>query len=297
MAASGEGAFSMSSRTATALGTGAILLWATLASLTVLRGRLPPFQTTAIAFAIGGVRDRAGGRWRAAGPALMRPTPASLALGIYGLFGYHALYFAALKLAPPAEAHLLSSLWALFTVLFSGLLPGHRLRINHVLGALLGLAAAALLVWSTSSARTSGATSSRLGFAFALGCALVWSSYSVASRLLADVPSESLAVSCLATAVLAFVCSVLFETMDGAGRARRPGSPCGPRPGPVGAAFLLWDIGMKQGDTSAARRAVLRLALISTGLLVVLGLAEPPGAGVACLMMVAAAVMAAASAI
>jgi uncharacterized protein YbcI len=29
-----------------------------------------------------------------------------MALGIGGLFGYHALYFAALKLAPPAEASL-----------------------------------------------------------------------------------------------------------------------------------------------------------------------------------------------
>ena len=58
----------MSSRTATALGMGAILLWATLASLTVLSGRLPPFQTTAIAFTIGGVGHRACCRRRAAEP-------------------------------------------------------------------------------------------------------------------------------------------------------------------------------------------------------------------------------------
>ena len=42
----------MSSAVATALGTGAILLWATLASLTALRGPIPPFQTTAIVFLI-----------------------------------------------------------------------------------------------------------------------------------------------------------------------------------------------------------------------------------------------------
>src|SRR5262245_2395890 len=113
----------MPPNTATALGMGAVLLWATLASLTALKGPVPPFATTAIVFAIGGalmvlvaiLRGRA---------ALIRPTSASLALGIYGLFGYHALYFAALSLAPPAEASLITSLWALLTVLFSGLLPG-----------------------------------------------------------------------------------------------------------------------------------------------------------------------------
>ena len=281
----------MSSKSATTLGMGAILLWATLASLTVLSGRLPPFQTTAMAFAIGGsvIAAAAAARGRA---AYMKPTPASLALGIYGLFGYHALYFAALKLAPPAEAHLLNSLWALFIVLFAALLPGHKLQMNHVLGALLGLAAAVILVWSRIGADGTD-TASRLGFVFALGCALVWSSYSVASRLLADVPSESLAVSCVATAVLAVVCSLVFETWT---------APSGPTAwlalaalgaGPVGAAFLLWDIGMKQGDTSLLGVLAYASPVISTGLLVLLGLAEPTWVlGVACALMVAAAVVA-----
>lgn len=281
----------MRSGRATALGLGAILLWATLASLTVLSGGLPPFQTTAIAFATGGsviaLAAILRGRMRD-----MLPTPASLALGVYGLFGYHALYFAALRLAPPAEAHLLNSLWALFIVLFAALLPGNKLRINHVIGALLGLTAAALLVWSKgASAATS--TSTTLGFGLAIGCALVWSTYSVASRLLAEVPSESLAVSCLVTAALAFVCSSLFETWA---------HPAGPGAwtalvvlgaGPVGAAFLLWDIGMKQGDASLLGVLAYASPVISTGLLVLLGLAEPTWAlGAACALMVGAAVIA-----
>ncbi len=281
----------MSSKKATALGMGAILLWATLASLTVLSGRLPPFQTTAIAFTIGGsvIALSAAARGRT---AFMKPTLASLALGVYGLFGYHALYFAALKLAPPAEAHLLNSLWALFIVLFAALLPGHKLQINHVLGALLGLAAAALLVWSRIGA-DEAATSSRLGFAFALSCALVWSSYSVASRLLAGVPSESLAVSCLATAVLAVVCSLAFETWTAPADASAWLALAALGVGPVGAAFLLWDIGMKQGDTSLLGVLAYASPVISTGLLVLLGLAEPTWTLVAaCGLMVTGAVVA-----
>jgi drug/metabolite transporter (DMT)-like permease len=277
---------------ATVLGMGAILLWATLATLTTLKGPIPPFQTTAIVFAIGAVvsvlvallRGRVHG---------IRPTAASLALGIYGLFGYHALYFAALKLAPPAEAHLISSLWALLTVLLSGLLPGAGLRVRHVLAAFLGLAAAAILVWDQLDL-VQGTDAKRMGFALALGCALVWSTYSVASRLLAGVPSESIAVSCLATAALAFVCSFLFEQWTMPADRIAWLALLGLGLGPVGAAFLLWGIGMKGGSVPLLGVLSYTSPIISTGLLMALGLAAPTWAlALACVLMVVAAVVAA----
>ena len=44
-------------------------------------------------------------------------------VGIGGLFGYHALYFAALRRAPPADASLIAYLWPLLIVLFSASCP------------------------------------------------------------------------------------------------------------------------------------------------------------------------------
>ena len=89
-------------------------------------------------------------------------------------------------------------------------------------------------------------------------------------------PSESIAVSCLATAALALrFAALLFETWTpppsaiGLARARRPGV------GPVGAAFLLWDIGMKQGNVPLLGVLSYASPIISTALLVALGLAEP----------------------
>jgi drug/metabolite transporter (DMT)-like permease len=276
---------------ATVLGMGAILLWATLATLTTLKGPIPPFQTTAIVFAVGAAVSVLVALLRGRVHCI-RPTAASLALGIYGLFGYHALYFAALKLAPPAEAHLISSLWALLTVLLSGLLPGAGLRLRHVLAAFLGLAAAAILVWDQLDL-VQGADAKRLGFALALGCALVWSTYSVASRLLADVPSESIAVSCLATAALAFVCSFLFEQWTMPADRTAWLALLGLGLGPVGAAFLLWDIGMKGGSVPLLGVLSYASPIISTGLLMILGLAVPTWAlAVACTLMVAAAILA-----
>ncbi len=281
----------MSPGLATILGAGAILLWATLATLTVLTGVIPPLQTTAITFAIGGsvvaLAALARGRGR-----LMRPTRASLALGVYGLFGYHTLYFAALRLAPPAEAQLICSLWALFIVLFSGLLPGNRLRGDHVLGALLGLLAASLLVWPKLGAGTTDARA-MIGFSLAFGCALVWSSYSVASRLLAAVPSESIAVSCLATSALAFLCSRLFEQWIWPDGVTAWLALAGLGLGPVGAAFLLWDIGMKNGDVSLLGVLSYASPIVSTVLLVALGLAAPTWAlAAACGLMVLGAIIA-----
>ena len=43
----------MDARAATAIGFGAILLWASLAVLTTMAGPVPPFQMTAMAFALG----------------------------------------------------------------------------------------------------------------------------------------------------------------------------------------------------------------------------------------------------
>ncbi len=114
-----------------------------------------------------------------------------------------------------------------------------------------------------------------LGFALAFGCALVWSSYSVMSRLVAAVPSESLALPCFITAVLAFGCSRMFEDWT---------TPQGAMPwivlvllglGPVGAAFLIWDIGMKRGNVAYLGVLGYASPVISTGLLILLGLASP----------------------
>lgn len=269
--ASGAG---ISTTTATLLGFGAVLLWSTLASLTSLKGvDIPPFQTTAITFLIGGITIAAIALFSGRASA-MKPTPASLVLGVYGLFVFHVLYFAALKLAPAAEASLIVSLWALLTVLMSGLLPGHNLRPRHIAGALLGLVAAALLVWNKFGG-TDDFPLAPLGFALASGCALVWSSYSVMSRLVAAVPSESLVLPCFITAALAFGCALVFEgwTTPQATQTWIVLVLLGL--GPVGTAFLIWDIGMKRGNVAYLGVLGYASPVISTGLLILLGLATP----------------------
>ena len=154
----------MSSRTATFTGFIAILLWSTLALFTAMSGPVPAFQTVAMTFLIGGllILGVAALRGRL---HLARPTAGSLALGVFGPFGDTALYFAALKLAPPAEANLVHYLWPLLIVLFATLLPGGKLKPAHVIGAGIGLAATALLVGGKFGSATG--SNAMIGYGFA----------------------------------------------------------------------------------------------------------------------------------
>lgn len=252
----------------TMIGLGAIGFWSTLALFTAMTGKVPPFLTTALTFAIGGsvillVAALRGTLHRA------RPTAASLALGIYGPFGDTALYFAALKLAPPAEANLIHYLWPLLIVLFAALLPGGKLQPRHLLGALLGLLALVLLIGGKLGAGAS--EGAWIGYALAFAGAFVWASYSVLSRLVADVPTESLGVTVLVCAVLATLCHFAFEQTLMPATITEWVGIFGLGLGSMGLAFLCWDIGMKQGDVSFLGVASYAAPVLSTLLLVVSG--------------------------
>lgn len=274
---------------ATLLGLGAVLLWSLLALLTAATAGIPPFQVTAITFAIGGLAGLGFVAARGRITDLAQP-PIAWALGLFGLFLYHAVYFFALKRAPPAEASLIAYLWPLLIVLMSAALPGNRLTARHLLGAALGLAGVVVLTFGKGALAFS--LDHALGYALAFLCAFIWSSYSVLSRRMAGVPTEAVAGFCLATAVLAGLCHLAFETTV---QPDRTGwlALIGLGLGPVGIAFFLWDIGMKRGDIRFLGVASYATPLLSTLILVLAGKAAPSlSLALACALIVAGAVIA-----
>ena len=198
----------MTSRTATLIGLTAILMWSLLSVLTVATGKIPAFQLAAMTFAIGAAVAFASFLFRPSAFAALKQPLVAWVVGVGGLFGYHALYFLALRFAPPAEAGLLNYLWPLLIVLFSSLLPGERLLPHHIIGALLGLAGTVLLFTGNGANFAPGQVP---GLIAAFVAAFVWAAYSVMSRELKAVPTDAVAGFCAATALLAALVHVLVE--------------------------------------------------------------------------------------
>lgn len=250
---------------ATLAGCGALILWAFLAPLARMAGALPPLQITALAFAAGGLIALAVVVAQGRLP-LLRQGGLAWAHGVGGLFGYHALYFAALALAPAVEANLLNYLWPLLIVLLSGPILGLPLGPRRLAGVALGFAGCALLV----GAGASFPPSALLGFACAVGCAVVWAVYSVTSKRMSAVPTEALAGFCLASALLAGLAHLLFEGSV-APDAMQWLAVMLLGAGPLGAAFFLWDAGMKRGDPRLLGTLAYAVPVASTLLLVLMG--------------------------
>ncbi|HEX7605603.1 MAG TPA: EamA family transporter [Usitatibacter sp.] len=236
------------------LALGAIVLWGGLATLALELAALPPFLLTGIALVIGSL---AGWRALRARP----PPPAALALGVYGLFGFHFFLFLALRNAPPVEANLVNYLWPLLIVVLApALVPGIRPSLRHAAAAIMGFVGAALLI--TAGAEVSG-RAAPVGYLYALVSAFIWSTYSLMTRRFAHFPSAYVAWFCLVSGAAALACHFVFEP------AYRPSATQWPfivamGLGPMGLAFQLWDRAMKGGDPRVIGNLAYLTPLLST---------------------------------
>ena len=250
---------------ATLYALAAIALWGTLASLGTALSHLPPFLLTGIALMIGSVMS-----W----PHVLRNRKAwavparTLALGVYGLFGFHFLLFIALRHAPPVEANLVNYLWPLFMVVLAPvLLPGMTLRPLHIVAAVLGFAGAAIAILGARS--ESGATdgaSAYWGFLPALGSAFIWASYSLWTKRVPAFPTAAIGLFGLVSGALSLACHALLEPAATlSSRDWLLVVLCGL--GPLGAAFFLWDMALKRGDARQIGILSYITPLASTALL------------------------------
>ncbi len=274
--------------TANLLALGAVVLWASLAALGVALSHVPPFLLTGLSLLVGSLIALPLSRfdvreWR---------VPAStLALGVYGLFGFHFLLFIALRHAPPVQANLVNYLWPLGIVVMAPLfLPGVTLQGKHVFAALLGFAGAALAI--LGGAGDAGDTGWAWGYIPALASAFIWASYSLMTKRVRAFPTAAIGSFALLSGVLSLLCHALLE----------PAVSLSTKDmlliavlglGPLGGAFFLWDAALKRGDARQIGVLSFLTPLLSTlTLLLVRGEMPSPAIGLAALMIVGAAVMA-----
>ncbi|EAR62150.1 DMT family transporter [Neptuniibacter caesariensis] len=256
-----------STTAATAIGFISIVLWGTLALLTKLTdGAIPPLQLMAMTFFLAylGMQIRWLYRGESGFRYLKQPKKVWL-VGIGGYLSYHFCYFAAMARAPAVDVSLIAYLWPLFIVLFSALLPGENLKVKHTLGAVLALTGCALIITQGGNGLSSEYAA---GYLFAAACALIWSSYSVLTRLISQVSTGIVGWYCLFTAVLAAIAHFIFEQTVLPETSIQWIGIVGLALGPMGLAFFTWDYGMKRGNIQLLGVLSYSAPLISTLLLV-----------------------------
>ncbi|WP_439590429.1 DMT family transporter [Hydrogenophaga sp.] len=274
--------------TANLLALGAIALWASLAALGVTLSHVPPFLLTGLSLLVGSLIALPLSRFDL---RQWRVPLSTLAVGVYGLFGFHFLLFIALRHAPPVQANLVNYLWPLGIVVMAPLfLSGVSLTRRHVLAALLGFAGAALAI--LGGAGETGEARWAWGYIPALGSAFIWASYSLLTQRVRAFPTAAIGSFALISGLLALLCHALLEpavvlsTGDLALIAVLG-------LGPLGGAFFLWDAALKRGDARQIGVLSFLTPLLSTlTLLVMRGETPSVAVGVAAAMIIGAAVLA-----
>ena len=246
------------------LALAAIALWGSLATLGVSLAHVPPFLLTGLSLLIGSLIALPLSRFRLSEWRVPLPT---LALGLYGLFGYHFLLFLAFRHAPPVEANLVNYLWPLGIVIMAPLfLPGMRLHAVHVLSALVGFAGAALAILGKPGTAPGLSLQFEWGYVLALAAAFIWSSYSLMTRRVAVFPTSAIGSFAALSGLLALACHTWLE----------PATPLSTHDwlliaamglGPLGGAFFLWDAALKTGDPRKIGLLSFLTPLLSTGML------------------------------
>lgn len=240
---------------------GAILLWGTLAAgvgdaLAGLRASTLVLWSLGFAAATLLALDLLAGARRAAAddaarrPRVRLPGPGLLALGAWGILGYHALFFAALDRAPIVEANLLNYLWPLLMVLLAPWIAGEVLTGATLTGALVGFAGAALVV--TRGEWRPPAAEHALGYAMAAGAALAWSTFSLGLRRAGAAGAGHMTAFVVVSFVLAVPLAVLT---DGAASLAPPGGRALAATawlgvGPMALAFHCWGRALALGDAT-----------------------------------------------
>jgi drug/metabolite transporter (DMT)-like permease len=261
---------------------GAVVLWGSLAALGVSLSHLPPLLLTGIGLLIGSLVSLPLSKFKL---NELKVSKKALAVGVFGLFGYHAALFAGLQNAPSVQANLVNYLWPLLIVVLAPLfIKGTKLSARQVVAALVGFAGAALAILSGSELVSGFA----IGYVFAFVAAIIWATYSLLSKRVAF-RTAAVGTFGLVSGLMAIAAHLLFEPQAQLALSDWPllvllGL------GPLGLSFYLWDYALKTGNPQRIGLIAFLTPLISTALLLlVTGIPLSPLLAIAAVMIIAAA--------
>jgi drug/metabolite transporter (DMT)-like permease len=245
------------------LALGAIVLWASLATLATLLYSIPPLLLTGIGLVIGSVISLPLSGFKLSAWKIPLKT---LMVGVYGLFGYHLMLFIALQSAPAVEANLVNYLWPLLIILLAPLFTKSlKLGARHIIAASAGFLGAAIAITSNGQAGLS--FDFRIGYLFALAAAIIWATYSLLTTKVPAFPTSAIGLFGLVAGLLAVGAHFVLE---------EPATISASDwwllillgLGPLGGSFYFWDAALKIGDPRRIGLLAFLTPLLSTAMLV-----------------------------
>ncbi|MDZ7788452.1 MAG: DMT family transporter, partial [Halofilum sp. (in: g-proteobacteria)] len=158
----------------------AVLLWSLAPVLAELARAVPPLQLAAMVAGVATLATWPVGRLvgRRDGDPVAIPARIWLAgpLLVLGAIGF---YFVALRLAPAAEAALVTYTWPVLFVIAAELVQVRRVHINSLAGTIVAFSGAALVLLEPSGPAGEPAWG---GYAFAFASGTCWAAFSLLAR-------------------------------------------------------------------------------------------------------------------
>ncbi|MGO2393196.1 MULTISPECIES: DMT family transporter [unclassified Halomonas] len=248
----------------------AVMLWSAAPLLAEFAKATPPLQLTTVTLLAGALATL---------PLSRRVNVAASSFGWQFriwvgvpllIFGAVSTYFIGMRLAPAAEAALITYTWPVLFVLLTQWSRFGRLRLAGALGALIAFSGAALLL--VPQAISGGLGGATTGYALALLAAFCWAIYSWLSQAAPVALTPILPRLLLVASAIATGASLLLEGHIAlpSGEALLAGIALGL--GPYGIAMVAWDKALRWGHTSLVGSLAYGVPILAALLLVLAGM-------------------------
>ncbi|WP_226912734.1 DMT family transporter, partial [Halomonas sp. 3D7M] len=246
-----------------------VMLWSIAPLLAELARDTSPLQLTALTLLAGALATLPLSR--RVNVAACRPRwQISVWLGLPLLIvGAVSSYYIGMRLAPAAEAALITYTWPVLFVLLSQWSRFGRLHIASVTGALIAFSGAAILLLPQALSGGFGGAAS--GYGLALLAACCWALYSwlgqVAPVSLTPLLPRLLMIACAVAACASLIVEGTFIMPQG--EALLAGIALGL--GPYGIAMVAWDKALRFGQASLVGSLAYGVPILAALLLVLAG--------------------------
>lgn len=248
----------------------AVVLWSLAPVLAELARAVPPLQLTAMVAGIATLATWPVGRavGRRDGDPVAIPLRAWL-VGPLLVLGAIGFYFVALRLAPAAEAALVTYTWPILFVIAAELVQVRRVHVNSLAGAVVAFSGAALVLLEPS--RPAGEPPLG-GYAFAFASGTCWAAFSLLARQ-QPIPLSGIMPRLFGLATIWTLAGhLLFEETLWSFATGEIASIVFIGFGPYGLAFVAWDTALRRGRSATVGTLAYAVPVLSALLLIAAGI-------------------------